>query len=142
VNPHSILRAGAKLMIPMILLFGLYVQFHGEYSPGGGFQAGIIFAAALVLYSLIFGLKALQAAIPPPVAHGFAAAGALLYMSVGIVSMFMGGQFLEYKVLATSPQTGETIGIILIELGVGITVASVVLTLFYAFAGRSQLRTD
>lgn len=141
-SPHIVLRVGAKLLIPIILLFALYVQFHGEYSPGGGFQAGIIFAAALVLYALIFGLETIQRAVPPGAVHLLAACGALLYISIGIWAMFAGGNFLEYKVLASNPKLGETIGIILIELGVGITVASVVITLFYSFAGRERQPRD
>lgn len=138
MSPHVVLRVGAKVLIPVILLFALYIQFHGEYSPGGGFQAGIIFAAALVLYTLIFGLDAVQRAVPPVAVHLLSAGGALLYMAVGVWAMFAGGNFLEYKVLAADPHTGETMGIILIELGVGITVAAVVISLFYSFAGRTR----
>jgi multicomponent Na+:H+ antiporter subunit B len=138
MNQYIVLRVVAKLMIPVILLFALYVQFHGEYSPGGGFQAGIIFAAALVLYTLIYGLEAVQKAVPPLAVHILAAFGALLYLAVGIWSMLAGGNFLEYKVLAEDPHVGETAGIILIELGVGITVAAVVVSLFYSFAGRER----
>jgi len=138
MSPHIVLRVGAKLLIPVILLFGLYVQFHGEYSPGGGFQAGIIFSAALILYALIFGLETVQQAVPPAAVHALAALGALLYMSIGIWAMLAGGNFLEYKVLAADPHVGETAGIILIELGVGITVGAVVITLFYSFAGRAR----
>lgn len=133
-----ILRLVSKLMIPVILLFALYVQAHGDYSPGGGFQAGIVFAAAIVLHALIFGLGATQRAVMPATVHVLAAMGALLYIGVGIVTLLSGGHFLEYKVLASSPQTGETIGIMLIELGVGITVGAVIVTLFYAFAGRGR----
>lgn len=138
MSPHIVLRVGAKVLIPVILLFALYIQFHGEYSPGGGFQAGIIFAAAIVLYTLIFGLDAVQRAVPPVAVHLLSALGALLYIGVGVWAMFAGGNFLEYKVLAADPHTGETAGIILIELGVGITVAAVVISLFYSFAGRAR----
>ena len=51
-----ILRVVVKLLLPVILIFALYVQFHGDYGPGGGFQAGVIFGAAFILYALIFGL--------------------------------------------------------------------------------------
>jgi multicomponent Na+:H+ antiporter subunit B len=138
MKDHVVLRVVAKLMIPAILLFALYVQFHGEYGPGGGFQAGIIFAAAIVLYALIYGLNAAQRAIPPTAVHVLAAVGALLYIGVGVSTMLLGGNFLEYKVLAADPHVGETAGIILIELGVGITVGAVVITLFYSFAGRAR----
>lgn len=138
MNSHIVLRVGAKLLIPVILLFALYIQFHGEYSPGGGFQAGIIFGSALILYALIYGLDAVQRAVPPAVVHGLSAFGAILFTAVGIASLFAGGNFLEYKVLAAHPHSGESIGIILVELGVGITVAAVVVTLFYSFAGRAR----
>ena len=135
MKDHVVLRVIAKLMIPLILLFALYVQIHGEYSPGGGFQAGVLVAAGMVLYALVFGLDAAHLVISPRVAAVLAAAGGLLYGSIGVWSMLAGGNFLEYKVLADSAQTGETLGIVLIELGVGITVAGVVLVFFYSFAG-------
>ncbi|MDH3640349.1 MAG: cation:proton antiporter, partial [Gammaproteobacteria bacterium] len=54
---HIVLRLVTKFLLPFILLFALYVQFHGDYGPGGGFQAGVIFGAGFVLYGLIFGLE-------------------------------------------------------------------------------------
>lgn len=138
MTPDVVLRVGAKVIIPVILLFGLYVQIHGKYSPGGGFQAGIVVAAAIVLYALIFGLDTAQRAVPPLAVHVLSAAGALLFLAVGVWGMFAGGEFLEYKVLASDPQLGEKIGITLVELGVGITVSSVVISLFYSFAGRTR----
>lgn len=138
MNQYVVLRVVTKLMIPVILLYGLYIQFHGEYSPGGGFQAGIIFAAAFVVYSLIYGLDRAQEAVPPEAAHVLAALGVLLYIAIGIASFFLGGNFLEYKVLLADDHAAETFGIIGIELGVGITVATVALTLFYSFAGRER----
>lgn len=135
---HIVLRVITKIMIPLIVIYALYIQFHGEYSPGGGFQAGVIFAAGFVIYSLIFGLDVAQEAIAPEVAQFLAAFGVLLYIGFGLACIMMGGQFLEYKVLLPDAQAGETLGIIGIELGVGITVAAVALTLFYSFAGREQ----
>ena len=62
---NPVLRIIAKIIIPMILLFALYVQFHGDFGPGGGFQAGVIFAAGFILYGLVFGTEALRSAVPP-----------------------------------------------------------------------------
>ena len=62
---QPILRVVAKLLIPYILLYAFYVQWHGDYGPGGGFQAGVIFAAGIILYALIFGLQAAESAIRP-----------------------------------------------------------------------------
>ena len=135
---HRILRVVAKLLIPPILLFALYVQFHGDFGPGGGFQAGVIFAAGIILYALIFGVQRARKVVPPQVALFFVAAGLLLYAGVGVVSPFLGGNYLDYSVLASKPTDGQHYGILLIELGVGITVAAVMITIFYSFASRGR----
>ena len=136
---HLILHLIAKLMIPFILVFALYVQFHGEYSPGGGFQAGVIFGAGFILYGLILGKKAALQVIPPHWVYSTAALGVLLYTGVGVAGMLLGGEFLNYSVLATNPVAGQHIGIILIELGVGITVASVMIALFLSFSNYQSV---
>jgi multicomponent Na+:H+ antiporter subunit B len=133
---HIVLRVVAKLLIPLILLFALYVQFHGDFGPGGGFQAGVIFAAALILYTLVFGLDNARRAISPELLRVLMAAGVLLYGGVGVASLLLGGHFLDYNVLASDPVAGQHLGILLVELGVGITVTSTMLSIFFAFAGR------
>jgi len=131
---HLVLRVVARLLIPFIMLFALYVQFHGDYGPGGGFQAGVIFAAAFILYGLIYGVDKLRDVIHPGVVRSLAAFGVLLYAGVGLAGMLSGGEFLNYSVLVTDPVAGQHLGILLIEAGVGITVASTMVILFYAFA--------
>ena len=134
-----ILRVVSRMLIPFILLFGLYVQFHGDFGPGGGFQAGVIFAAAFVLYGLIFGLENLQKVVPWRVVESAVALGLLLYAGVGVQTLLLSGNFLDYKVLdANDPTHGLHLGILLIELGVGVTVAASMLAFFYAFAGRKR----
>jgi len=137
---HVVLRALSKLLIPLIMLFALYVQFHGDYGPGGGFQAGVIFGAAIILYTLMFGLEAAKKVFRPRVLEFLVAFGLLLYGGVGIVAILEGGNFLDYDVLSHEPVHGQHLGILLVELGVGITVASVMATIFFLFAGRG--RTD
>ena len=131
---HLVLRVVARLLIPLILLFALYVQFHGDYGPGGGFQAGVIFAVAFILYGLIYGVDSLREVVHPSLVRCLAAFGVLLYVLVGLFGIISGGEFLNYNVLAADPVAGQHIGIILIELGVGITVSATMLILFYAFA--------
>jgi len=133
---HTVPRVSAKILIPYILLFALYVQFHGDFGPGGGFQAGVIFAAGVILYALVFGLERAQRAVHPDVVRVCIALGALLYGGVGVVTMMMGGKFLDYSVLVHDPVHGQHYGILLVELGVGLTVTAVMIALFYAFAGR------
>jgi len=131
---HLVLRVIAKLIIPLILLFALYVQFHGEYGPGGGFQAGVIFASGFILYALIYGTETLRKVVPLSFLRIVSALGLLLYIGTGVATMLLGGNFLDYNVLASDPVAGQHLGILLIELGVGITVAAVMLMMFYVFA--------
>ena len=135
---HVILRVLSKLLIPLIMLFALYVQFHGDYGPGGGFQAGVIFGAAIILYALMFGLEAAKRVFPPRVLEFFVAFGLLLYGGVGIDAILLGGNFLDYGHLAHEPVHGQHLGILLVELGVGITVAAVMASIFFLFAGRGR----
>ena len=130
---QTIPRVVAKLLIPFILLFALYVQFHGDYGPGGGFQAGVIFAAAIILYAIVFDLRSAQEAFRPGVVRILVPLGLLLYIGVGIAAIMKGGAFLDYSVLEHDPVHGQHLGILLIELGVGTTVAGVMITIFYAF---------
>lgn len=130
----EVLRVIAKLLFPFILLFALYVQFHGDFGPGGGFQAGVLFAAGIILYALGFGIERAKALISPAVLKPLMALGVLIYGGVGVASMVLGGHFLNYGVLAGDPVHGQHVGILIIELGVGLTVASVMLVIFYAFA--------
>ncbi len=132
---HIILRIVSKILIPIIMLFALYVQFHGDFGPGGGFQAGVIFASALILHVLVFGLENTQKVIKSTTLQIFAALGVLIFAGVGVVTMLLGGEFLNYNYLAKSAVSGQHLGILIIELGVGITVASVILLIFYHFAG-------
>ena len=138
-----ILRVVTKVLIPYIILFALYVQFHGDFGPGGGFQAGVIFATGIILYGLVFGLGAARRVISPVVVESLIALGVLIYAGTGVVTMMLGGQFLEYRKLDhhflhdVLPH-GEHLGIFVVEAGVGTTVAAVMIAIFYAFAGRER----
>ena len=131
---HLVLRVIAKLLIPLILIFALYVQFHGDYGPGGGFQAGVIFASAFILYSLIFGIENARSVISFNVLRFVSASGLLLYIGVGIAALLSGGNFLDYNVLLADPVHGQHLGILVIEFGVGMTVAAVMMMIFFVFA--------
>ena len=135
---NPVLRIVAKIIIPMILLFALYVQFHGDFGPGGGFQAGVIFAAGFILYGLVFGTEALRSAVPPGGLRLLTAFGLLLFAGVGAVPMLAGSDYLAYNALAQDPVAGQHLGILIVEFGVGVTVSAVMITIFLAFAGRND----
>lgn len=138
---HRVLRIISKLMMPFILLFALYVQFHGDYGPGGGFQAGVILATGVILYALVFGLEAARRVVPPAWLLRAIPLGVLIYAGVGLATLLLGGSFLDYNRLdPQQPAHGQHLGILLVELGVGLTVASVMVSLFYSFAGRGLSR--
>lgn len=151
-----IIRVITKIIIPYILLFALYVQFHGDFGPGGGFQAGVIFASAFILYGLVFGLPAIQRVAPAKVIEKLIAFGLLLYAGTGVATMLiarkgsdgqpMQSNFLDYEALNHNiawlgPLSGQHLGIFLVELGVGITVTAVMTMIFYAFAGREPVES-
>jgi multicomponent Na+:H+ antiporter subunit B len=135
---NLILKIVSKFLIPLIFLFALYVQFHGDFGPGGGFQAGVIFSAGIVLYALVFGVDSAKQVIPPYVLRIMASIGVLLYAATGVATLLLGGKYLEYGVLGSTKVAGQHIGILIVELGVGITVMSVMLVIFFAFAERGR----
>ncbi|MEZ5939554.1 MAG: DUF4040 domain-containing protein [Hyphomonadaceae bacterium] len=150
---HVILRVAAKMLAPVTILYALYVQFHGDLGAGGGFQAGVVVAVAVILHALVFGLRDTMHAIRPEVTRGVSAVGVLIYAGVGVIGMLNGGVFLDYDHLfpvafesglpgshlsGGHHHWGQHFGIMFIELGVLATVSSTLITVFYAFAGRSS----
>jgi multicomponent Na+:H+ antiporter subunit B len=143
VKAFPVIRVISKLLIPYILLFGFYVQFHGDYGPGGGFQAGVILASALILYGLVFGLDAVKRVAPPSVIERMMAVGVLIYAGTGLVTIALGGKFLDYDRLEHHffndyLPSGQHLGIFVVELGVGITVTAVMTMIFYVFTERGH----
>jgi len=135
-DPHVLLRVIAKFLIPLIALFAFYVQFHGDYGPGGGFQAGVILAASVILYALIFGLAEAKKAFPPRLIRYGMTLGVILYGGTGILNFILGGEFLNYSNLGKDAVAGQHYGILAVELGVLTTVTTVMIAIFYAFGSR------
>jgi len=132
-----ILRIGTKLIVPFILLFALYVQFHGDYGPGGGFQAGVIAAAMVILVSLTFGINTAQRIAPKAMVERMVPLGVLIFAGTGVVGLLMGENFLDYSVLGHGAHAREW-GIFLVEFGVLVTVAGTMCSLYYAFVERGR----
>jgi multicomponent Na+:H+ antiporter subunit B len=135
---HQIPQVHGKLIAPFIILFAFYIQFHGEYGPGGGFQAGALLAAGVILFALIEGERRALRVVPPWVLFALALGGALLFLGIGVASMVLGGNFLDYSVLLADPIAGQHWGILGIELAVGMTVAGVLLSVYHSFTARSR----
>jgi multicomponent Na+:H+ antiporter subunit B len=140
---HLILRVVTKLLVGPIILFALYVQFHGDYSPGGGFQAGVIMAVAFIIYGIVFSVAKVQQVFPPWLVYKMMGLGVLIYAGTGVISLFMGYHFLDYTALSPHhPEHGQHYGILLVESGVGITVTGVMVAIYYAFASRTPVISD
>nr|WP_315989898.1 Na(+)/H(+) antiporter subunit B [Desulforamulus aquiferis] len=127
-----------KLLIPFIQLFGLYVIAHGELGPGGGFQGGVILGVSVIVYCLVFGLKEGQKRMSIKTNDLLVSSGALIYGGIGVLALILGGNYLEYRALLPDPKLGSHYGILGIEIGVGMTVAAVMITLFYETVRRDD----
>jgi multicomponent Na+:H+ antiporter subunit B len=138
MSSNLILRVGTKLILPFIVLFALYVQFHGDFGPGGGFQAGVIAAAAVVLMTITFGLSSAKRIAPPWLVERMVPAGVLIFAGTGLAGPLMGRNYLDYAVFSSDPAHGHEIGIFLVEAGVLVTVAGVMIAVFYAFVERGR----
>ena len=138
MNSDLIQRVATKLILPFIVLFALYVQFHGESSPGGGFQAGVITAAAVILISITFGQTTAKKIAPWSVIERMIPLGVLIYAGTGVVGLLSGANYLDYSVLAHDSVHGHEYGIMIVEIGVLITVAGTMIALFYAFVERGR----
>lgn len=133
-----IFRVAVKIFIPFILVFALYVQFHGDFGPGGGFQAGVMAGAMMIFYAIVFGLEAAQRIIPPRIVELMVPSGVAIFAGVGVVSLLLGKNYLDYSPLAHDPVHGQHIGILLVEIGVLVTVSSTMVAIFYTFIGRGR----
>jgi len=133
-----ILRIGTKLILPFILLFALYVQFHGDFGPGGGFQAGVITAGSVILLAITFGLESAKRIAPQVLIERMVPLGVLIYAGTGVVGLLLGKNYLDYSVLSQDAAHGRELGIFLVEVGVLITVAGTMTALFYAFVERER----
>jgi multicomponent Na+:H+ antiporter subunit B len=133
-----IIRIGTKLILPFILMFALYVQFHGDFGPGGGFQAGVITAGMVILVAITFGLEAAKRIAPQGLVERMVPIGVLIYAGTGVMGLLLGKNYLDYSVLAHESAHGRELGIFMIEVGVLITVSGTMTALFYAFVERGR----
>lgn len=130
---NPIYRVISRIFIPIIIIFAFYIQMHGEISPGGGFQAGAILAAAIILHNVVFENFAFK---PWPSLNflvNLAALGCLTYWLTGFLNMLQDGKFLQYSTFSKNNILAQKIGIIVIELGVGMTVFAVFMIIYYLF---------
>lgn len=127
-----------RINVPLIRIFGLYVIFHGHYSPGGGFQGGVILAASVILLRLALGREESYARFAPRTALVLAALGVTVFGLTGLLPVLLGGQFLDYGRLPI-PGTEEPLrrywGILVVEVGIGMGVWGALVAIFDKLTG-------
>ncbi len=130
LKEFAVIRTVLPFIIPYIILYGIYIQLNGEVSPGGGFQAGVIFATGIIAYDLVFGQELLKKHFSVKGLIICGILGVLIYATTGLISLFRGANFLNYNVLVANNIAGQHLGIFMIELGVGLTVASIMCLIY------------
>ena len=129
----SVGRVTCRMVARLIQVFAFDVIFHGHYSPGGGFQGGALLAAAVILLRLGEGLERSHREFPPSLALPLGALGVLIYAGVGVLNLFGGGNFLQYEYALMPGMTPSQLhywGILVVEVGVGLAVMSVLVAIF------------
>lgn len=134
IRQNPVLRETIHVLVPLIALYALYVQFHGDFGAGGGFQAGTAFAVGLIVYGLVYGHARLARIISPRVSELLACGGLLLFAGVGCICIALGGDFLDYNALLDHSIAAQHLGIMLVELGVGVAIVGVLTAVFALFA--------
>lgn len=126
----SVLKIVISFIIPYLVLYAIYIQLNGENSPGGGFQAGVIFATGIIAFDIINGSKKTYQFFSEKALIICGVLGVLIYASTGLISFIFNDNYLDYNSIAKNPLTGQVIGIFCIEIGVGLTVASIMCLIY------------
>lgn len=138
-----IIRVSVRLLVPFIQLFGLYVIVHGHYSPGGGFQGGVLLGASFILLALAFDLKTSFRHFSERINNLLGNAGALIFTGTGVLCALVGGLFLDYSALAAlfpmDPIEWRSFGIFIVEVGVGLAVMSIMVSLYWDLSSNGDL---
>lgn len=138
-----IIQTAVRMMVPFIQLFGLYVIVHGHYSPGGGFQGGVILGASFVALALAFDQKFSMRLMSERVNGVFGNLGALIYTGTAVLCALFGGLFLDYSALDKLIPLGSiawrSFGIFIVEVGVGLAVMSIMVSLFWDLGSNGDM---
>ncbi|HUU40514.1 MAG TPA: Na(+)/H(+) antiporter subunit B [Desulfatiglandales bacterium] len=141
-----IVKTISRILIPFIQLYALYVIAHGHYSPGGGFQGGVILGASLVLLFLTRGYDEAKTRISEKTVIIFASLGLLIYSGIGLICLLLGGNYLDYSKLSVllhvNPARARALGILGIETGVGFAVMAVMFSIFFDISTGGVLPED
>jgi multicomponent Na+:H+ antiporter subunit B len=138
-----IVEMAVRIMAPFIQLFGMYVIAHGHYSPGGGFQGGVILGSAYILIGIAFNQQFAMRYFSERTNNLLASGGALIFVGTAVACALLGGLFLDYsaldRILHLGPIEWRSMGIFIVEVGVGLTVMSIMVSLFWDLGSGGDL---
>lgn len=138
-----IIETSVRILVPFIQLYGLYVIVHGHYSPGGGFQGGVALGASFILLGLAFDLPTTLERMSERSNALLANMGVLIYTGVGALCAILGGYLLDYSALTTiipmEATQWRSLGIFLVEVGVGLAVMNIMVSLFWDIGSAGQM---
>jgi multicomponent Na+:H+ antiporter subunit B len=143
IGPSLIIEVAVRTMIPFIQLFGLYVIAHGHYSPGGGFQGGVVLGASFILMAIAFDLKTSLRFFSLRANAVMASSGVFIYTGTGVLCALLGGLFLDYSamdaLLALGPVEWRSMGVFIVELGVGLAVTAIMASMFWDLSSGGDM---
>ena len=137
----QVIMTTVKVVAPFVFTYGLFVTFHGAGSPGGGFQGGAIMAAVVLMIAFAFGIDSTREWLSNAVVVGLAVGGVVIFAGTGVVTLALGGAFLDYALLPIPDPVKW--GMELVEIGgVALIVASVLVGLFFSLAAGFASEND
>jgi len=140
-HPSEVVRVVCAILSPFIAIFGLYIVAHGHYGPGGGFAGGVFVAVAVILPRITLPEEIAYRVFPPSIGPVAGATGLLLFLACGLAPMLAGGAFLDYAALeipGMEPARVRYLGILIVEIGVGIAVLGAMVLIFDVLTGRDE----
>ncbi len=122
-----------RILAPFLQLYALYVIMHGHSSPGGGFQGGVIMGASFILLIISMGSEETRRRMSERANDLFSCLGVVIYSGIGLTCLLLGANYLDYSILpfpGASPVKARYLGMLGIEIGVGISVMAIMLSIF------------
>jgi multicomponent Na+:H+ antiporter subunit B len=139
---NIIIQTVSRLLVPFLQVYALYVIAHGHYSPGGGFQGGCILAASFILLVIAYDINTVKSRISERINTLYTSTGVLIYAGIGLLCLILGANFLDYgilhKILPAGPVKARALGTLGVEVGVGLTVMAVMVSIFLNIASGGR----
>jgi len=138
-----IIQTAARILAPTMQIFALYVVAHGHHSPGGGFQGGVILGASFIMLAIAYDVKTVLNRFKEKAVLILCGVGVSIYAGIGFFSLLRGANFLNYaawdRILGVSPVEAHSHGMLGVEIGVAITVTSIMFSLYLDLSSGGDL---